>query len=107
MTGKRSEGANKIKESEVWNEYELQKGEYSMNKEKAFKNAKEIVGFLADNGLTFQEANEAILMAKAIFRGLQNAAVEKQKEAALADVTRTAKISLTQGDAHLKSKPDS
>lgn len=72
-----------------------------MNNQKAFINAKKIMGLLADEGLTFQEANEAVLMAKAIFRGLQNAAVKKQKEAALADITKAAEISLTQEDETL------
>lgn len=67
-----------------------------MNNERAFKNAQKTIDFLAGEGLTLQEANEAVLMAKAIFRGLQEAAVEKQKKTALADITRAAEISLTQ-----------
>lgn len=70
-----------------------------MNKENTFKNAKKTVDFLAKEGLTLQEANDAVVMAKAIFRGLQEAAVEKQKETALADITRAAEISLTQEGA--------
>lgn len=66
-----------------------------MDKEKTFKNAKKAIDFLAGEGLTLQEANEAVIMAKAIFRGLQNAVVEKQKETALTDITRAAEISLT------------
>lgn len=67
-----------------------------MSKEVAFKNAQKTIDFLAGEGLTLQEANEAILMARAIFRGLQEAAVEKQKKTALADITKAAKIFLTQ-----------
>jgi len=70
-----------------------------MDKENAFKNAKKTIDFLAGEGLTLQEANEAVLMAKAIFRGLQEAEVEKQKKTALADITKAAKISLTQEEA--------
>ena len=67
-----------------------------MNKENAFKNAQKIMDLLAKEGLTLQEANEAVVMTKVIFRGLQEAAVDKQKETALADITRAAEISLTQ-----------
>ncbi len=70
-----------------------------MSKEVAFKNAQKTIDFLAGEGLTLQEANEAVLMARAIFRGLQEAAVEKQKKTALADITKAAEISLTQGEA--------
>ena len=69
-----------------------------MNNKRAFENAKKTIDFLAREGLTVQEANEAVLMARAIFRGLQEAAVEKQKKTALADITRAAEISLTQED---------
>lgn len=69
-----------------------------MNNKRAFENAKKAIDFLAGEGLTVQEANEAVLVAKAIFRGLQEAAVEKQKKTALADITRAAEISLTQDD---------
>ncbi len=70
-----------------------------MSKEVAFKNAQKTIDFLAGEGLTLQEANEAVLMARAIFRGLQEAAVEKQKKTALADITRAAEISLTQEES--------
>lgn len=69
-----------------------------MDNKKAFQNAKKTIDFLAGEGLTLQEANEAVAMAKAIFRCLQDAAVKKQKETALADITRAAEISLTQED---------
>lgn len=69
-----------------------------MNKENAFQNAQKTMDFLAKEGLTLQEATEAVAMVKAIFRGLQEAAVEKQKETALADITRAGKISLTTED---------
>ncbi len=67
-----------------------------MSKKVAFKNAKKTIDFLAGEGLTFQDANDAVLTAKAIFRGLQEAALEKQKKTALADITKAAEISLTQ-----------
>ena len=67
-----------------------------MNKESAFKNAKKTMDFLSKEGLTLQEATEAVIMTKAIFQGIQEAAVEKQKGTALADITRAAEISLTQ-----------
>jgi len=67
-----------------------------MERKKAFKNAKKTVDFLAGEGLTLQEATEAVVMAKAIFRCLKDAAVERQKETALADITRAAEISLSQ-----------
>ena len=66
-----------------------------MNKEAAFQNAKKIVDSLAEEGLTFQEATDTIFMAKVILRSLQEAEVEKQKNTALADITRAAQISLT------------
>ncbi len=69
-----------------------------MDKEKSFKNAKKVMDFLADEGLTLQEANEAVVMAKAIFRGLQEAGVKKQEETALADIAKAAEISLTMED---------
>lgn len=75
-----------------------------MDKEKAFINAKKVMDFLAGEGLTVQEANEAVVMAKAIFRGLQDAAIEKQKNTALADITRAAEISLTQEEGTLDIK---
>lgn len=75
-----------------------------MEKEKAFINAKKVMDFLAGEGLTVQEANEAVVMAKAIFRGLQDAAIEKQKNTALADITRAAEISLTQEEGTLDIK---
>lgn len=67
-----------------------------MDKEKAFSNAKKTIDFLAREGLTLQEANEAVVMARAIFRGLQDAAVKKQEKTALADIARAAEISLAQ-----------
>mgnify|MGYP006972692175 CR=1 FL=1 len=69
-----------------------------MDREKAFKNAKKTVDFLAGEGLTLQEAQDAVAMTKAIFRRLQDAAVEKQKNTVLADITRTAEISLIHED---------
>ena len=66
-----------------------------MNKEAAFQNAKKIVDSLAEEGLPFQEATDTIFMAKVILRSLQEAEVEKQKNTALADITRAAQISLT------------
>ena len=66
-----------------------------MNKEAAFQNAKKIVDSLAEEGLTIQEATDTIFMAKVILRSLQEAEVEKQKNTALADITRAAQISLT------------
>ena len=67
-----------------------------MDKKQAFINAIKTMHFLAGEGLTLREANEAVIMAKAIFRGLQEAAVEKQRDTALADIARAAEISLTQ-----------
>lgn len=69
-----------------------------MDREKAFKNAKKTVDFLAGEGLTLQEAQDAVAMAKAIFRGLQEATVKKQKETALVMSARAAEISLTMED---------
>ena len=67
-----------------------------MNRESAFKNAKKIVDFLAGEGLTLQEASEAVQMIRAIFQVLRNEAARKQENTALADITRAAEISLTQ-----------
>ena len=67
-----------------------------MNRESAFKNAKKIVDFLAGEGLTLQEASEAVQMIRAIFQVLRNEAARQQEKTALADITRAAEISLTQ-----------
>jgi len=67
-----------------------------MNKEKTFKNARKTIDFLAEEGLTFQEASEAVQMIRAIFQVLRNEAARKQEKTALADITRAAEISLTQ-----------
>ena len=67
-----------------------------MNRESAFKNAKKIVDFLAGEGLTLQEASEAVQMIRAIFQVLRNEAARKQEKTALADIARAAEISLTQ-----------
>ena len=67
-----------------------------MNKEKTFKNARKTIDFLAEEGLTFQEASETVRMVRAIFQGLVTAAYTPHDNTALADITRAAEISLTQ-----------
>lgn len=68
-----------------------------MNREKALKNAKKLVGYLAGEGLTIREATEAFTMAKAIFTKMRDVAVENQENTVLADIAdiaRAAEISL-------------